>query len=250
LNQELLRTQAQLDMTEQKLRRAQQEVSMTKPPPDSNAPAYLADGKIILVDNLSKIAHLDIGYENHVYRGLTFSVYDKNAPIPKNGKPKAEIEVFDVQKNFSVARIINPNKRQPILTGDIVANLIWNSDRKNVFVIAGEFDLDNNGSIDLDAADKIKALIEKWGGRVDDAISVDTDFFVLGRQPAPLKKPSFEQLEIDPQAMDKYENRQRKIDRYKKLQTQAQALWIPIFRYERFLYFIGYKEQISRPGAF
>jgi len=250
LNSELLKTQAQLDLTGQKMRRAQEELSLTKPPPDSNAPALIADGKVILVDFVTKVVHIDKGSDDHVYRGLTFAIHDRGAPIAKDGKGKAEIEVFDVGKTFSAARIINPNKRNPVMEGDSIANLIWDSDKENVFVVAGLFDLDNDGGTDRDALVKIKGLIEKWGGRVDGVVSVDTDFLVLGKKPSVLRKPTFEQLEIDPGAMDKYEASQRKRDYYQNVQAQAQALWIPVFTYDRFLNFIGYKGQVSRAGAF
>ena len=171
-------------------------------------------------------------------------------PFPKDGKGKAEIEVFDVRNAVSAARILNPNTKKPILTDDPIANLIWDSDKKNVFVIAGQFDLDNKGGPDDDAIDRIKALIEKWGGRVDDAISVDTDFLVLGQRPQVLKKPPFEQTEIDPQAMEKFEASQRKRDEYNNTCALAQNLWIPTFSYDRFLYFTGYKQQSANAGAF
>jgi hypothetical protein len=140
--------------------------------------------------------------------------------------------------------------RKPILQGDVVANLIWNSDRANVFVITGEFDLDGDGRIDSDGAAKIKTLIEKWGGRVTDAISIDTDFLVLGQQPQVLQRPTLEEQEVDPRAREKYEASLLKLNHYNELQSQAQALWIPVFTYERFLYFTGYKGQIGRAGAF
>jgi len=250
INQELLKTQAQLTLTEGKMKRAQDEVAMTKPPPDSNAPAMIADGKIILADIHSNIVHINKGSNDRVYRGLTFVVYDRNTPFPKDGKGKAEIEVFDVQKTISAARIITPNARKPVLAGDSIANLIWDSNKKNVFVIAGDFDLDNKGGPDDDAIMKMTALIEKWGGRVDDAVSVDTDFLVLGNRPQVLKKPTFEQAEIDPQAMEKFDASQRRRDDYNNIRTQAQNLWIPIFTYDRFLYFTGYKQQSANAGAF
>ncbi|HLB74810.1 MAG TPA: hypothetical protein VJJ98_12380 [Sedimentisphaerales bacterium] len=250
INQDLLKTQAQLTLTEDKMKRAQDQIAMIKPPPDGNAPAMTADGKVILADIHNNIVHIDKGSNDHVYPGLTFVVYDKNMPFPKDGKGKAEIEVFDVRNAVSAARILNPNTKKPILTDDPIANLIWDSDKKNVFVIAGQFDLDNKGGPDDDAIDRIKALIEKWGGRVDDAISVDTDFLVLGQRPQVLKKPPFEQTEIDPQAMEKFEASQRKRDEYNNTCALAQNLWIPTFSYDRFLYFTGYKQQSANAGAF
>jgi predicted nucleic acid-binding Zn-ribbon protein len=250
-NDELLKTQAELKMTEDMLKRAQQEVMDIKPPPDHEVLAQRPDGEIILIDDQAKVVHLNIGSNQHVYRGLTFTVYDRSGSIPKDGKGKAEIEVFDVADTYSAARITQSEPKRPILYGDIVANLIWNSDKTNVFVIAGDFDLDNDGNFDTNAIGRITALIEKWGGRVADTISIDTDFLLLGNQPlVPTQQPTFEERELDPGAMQRYEALLERLNYYNQLQSQAQALWIPIFRYERFLYFIGYKGQISQAGAF
>ena len=250
LNQELLKTQAELKMAENRMKRAQKELRVLVPPPDSEVAAYKSDGKIILIDDSAKIVHLNIGSDDRVYRGLTFSVYEKNMPIPKDGKGKAEIEVFDVGRSFSAARIIRSEIKRPIILDDIIANLIWDSDKTNVFVVVGEFDLDSDGDIDYDAVDKIKSLIEKWGGRAADDISIDTDFLVLGRPLQVRGKPTFEQMEVDPMAMEKYEASLQKLISYKEVQTRAQVLSIPIFNAERFLYFIGYKEQSTAAGAF
>lgn len=248
-NQELLKTQAELETAKNMLGRSQKELAKFNPPPDPNVTVYKSDGEIILVDEQNKVVHLNIGSDKRVYQGLTFSVYDRNALIPKDGKGKAEIEVSDIAKNFSAARILRSEINRPILEGDIVANLIWDSDKTNVFVIAGEFDINNDGRIDADAAEKIKALIEKWGGKVADTISIDTNYLILGNQPRVLKKPTPDDLEIDPSAMEKYEASLERLNQYKDVQSRAQALWIPIFSYERFLYFIGYKNQMGRFGA-
>lgn len=250
LNQELLKTQAELKMAENRMKRAQKELRVLVPPPDSEVAAYKSDGRIILIDDSAKIVHLNIGSDDRVYRGLTFSVYEKNMPIPKDGRGKAEIEVFDVGRSFSAARIIRSEIKRPIILDDIIANLIWDSDKTNVFVVVGEFDLDGDGDIDYDAVDKIKSLIEKWGGKVTDDISIDTDFLVLGRPLRVRGKPTFEQMEVDPMAMEKYEASLQKLAHYKEVQSRAQVLSIPVFNAERFLYFIGYKEQSTRAGAF
>jgi hypothetical protein len=247
----LLKTRAELTMTQDIMKRAQQEVRDIMPAPDHEVLAHRADAKIILIDDQAQVVHLNIGTDQHVYRGLTFTVYDRSGAVPKDGKGKAEIEVFDVADTFCAARITKPDPKKPILLGDIAANLIWNSDKTNVFVIAGDFDLDSDGNIDVNATGRIKSLIEKWGGKVVDNISIDTDFLVLGDQPlVPTQQPTFEQLELDPGAMQRYQVRLQQLNHYNQLQSQAQALWVPIFRYERFLYFIGYKGQISKAGAF
>jgi hypothetical protein len=155
-----------------------------------------------------------------------------------------------VAKTHSAARITQSELTKPILQGDFVANLIWDADRTNVFVIAGDFDLDNDGVLDYNGVDKVKTLIEKWGGRVDDTISIDTNFLVLGQQPQVLQKPTLDELDIDPRVMEVYNASLQRLNRYNGLRNQAQTLWIPVFTYERFLYFIGYKGHIGQAGAF
>lgn len=250
LNDTLLRTHAELETAQGMLQRAREEVSKIMPGPDPNMLALESDGEIILIDDQTQVVHLDKGSDDRVYQGLTFTVYDRGASVPKDGKGKAEVEVFDVTKSYSAARIIQSELKRPILQGDIVANLIWDSDRTNVFVIAGDFDLDSDGGIDDDGAGRIRTRVEKWGGRVADTISIDTDFVVLGQPPQVLPRPSPEQLEVDPRAREKYDASVQKLNRYNELENRAQGLWIPVFTYEKFLYFIGYKGQIGRAGAF
>lgn len=250
LNQQLLKTEAELAIAEERMKRAQEKLHELVPPPDSEIVAYQPDGKVILIDDSTNIVHINLGSDDHVYRGLTFSVYDKNIPIPKDGQGKAEIEVFNVRENISAARIVNSNVKNPIILDDIVANLIWDSDKTNVFVVAGEFDLNNDGETDYEGAKKIEAIVEKWGGKVADNISINTDFLVLGTTPVVLERPTFEQMEVDPMAMEKYEASLERLNSYNEVQTRAQNFSIPVFNAERFLYFIGYKGQSTRPGAF
>ncbi|MHC4423372.1 MAG: BRCT domain-containing protein [Planctomycetota bacterium] len=248
LQTEMRQMGAKLLVAEQRIAYLQNQIHATMPSPDPNALAYQPDGRIILIDN--QIVHLNIGSDDRVYRGLTFTVYDRGMPIPKHGRGKAEIEVFDVRENFAAARILHSERRNPIVEGDVIANLIWDRDKTNIFMIAGEFDLDSDGGIEYDAADKIKSLIQKWGGKVTNTITINTDYLVLGRPPRLLRKPTFGEMEIDPLATQKYEASLQKIAHYKQVQAQARALWIPVFSTDRFLHFIGYKALASKPGVF
>ncbi len=250
LKQKLLKTESERKMAEDVMKHAQEELHKLLPPPDVNVAAFKPDGKVLMVNDNAKTVTLNIGSDDNVYPGLTFSVYDRGAPIPKQGIGKAEVEVFDVEKNVSQARVTKANPKNPILTDDIVANLIWDSSKANVFVIAGDFDINSDGTLDSDAADKIKALIEKQHGKVAGSVSIDTDYVVLGSEPEVMKKPTFEELEVYPDAMQKYEVSLQKLNRYREIRNQATLLSIPIFNYERFLYFIGYKTRSSQAGAF
>jgi len=250
LNDRLLRNQEELKVAQDDLKSEKEKLSKIEPGPNSEVLAQQPDGKIILIDDQAQVVHLNIGIDDHVYQGLTMTVYDRGTSIPEDGKGKAEVEVFDVAKTYSAARIIQSELTKPILQGDLVANLIWDTDRTNVFVIAGDFDLDNDGVLDYNGADKVKMLIEKWGGRVDDTITIDTDFVVLGKLPQVLQKPTLDQLDVDPRAMDVYNASLQRLQRYNGIRDQAQSLWIPVLTYDRFLYFIGYKSHIGQAGAF
>ncbi len=249
-SQQLLQTEAKLKMSQDKMLRTQKQLEQIVPPQDIDVAAFKPDGKILLVNNQAGIVYLNIGSNDRVYRGLTFSVYEKNVPIPKNGKGKAEIEVFDLEENVSAARIITSKKTNPIVRDDFIANLVWGRDKSNVFVVAGDFDLDNDGQNESEAIDRIKSLIGKWGGTVSNDVSVNTDFVVLGQPPEILRKPTFEEMEIYPGIMDKYQNSVKNLADYNNAQARALELAIPVFNIERFLYFIGYKSQALKAGAF
>ena len=249
-NQDMLKAEAELKLAQDKIKKIQDSLNAVVPPPDVEVAAFKIDGRVILLDEKSKTVFINVGSEDHAYQGLTFAIYDKNTPMPKDGKGKAEIEVYNVGKNVSTARITQWDPKNPIIVDDVIANLVWDSCKINVFVVAGEFDLDGDGAADDNGTERVKALIERWGGKVDDKISVDTDFLVLGSEPQKPKKPTFEEAEANPETAEKYEAAIEGMPQYDEALKKAQMLSVPIFNMERFLYFIGYKTQADRPGAF
>lgn len=250
LNQELLRTRAELNVAQGRLQGALTQVSEIQPAPDKEAPAFKADGEIILVDEASGVVRVNLGSEDRVYQGLTFSVYDSGAAIPRDGKPKAEVEVFAVDRRASAARVLSSERKNPILTGDIIANLIWDAGKENQFVVTGEFDLSGDGRADYDAIRRIGDLIRKWGGAVADEVTAGTDYVILGEEPNVPPEPTLEQLAIDPMARDKYDTARRMNEQYNQIRQRAESLWVPIFNYDRFLHFTGYASRVGKPGAF
>jgi hypothetical protein len=251
LRNDLLEARAQRDSIQQKMEATRKELVDIKPLPNSEVSAFEPDGEIVLVDDQTRIVHINIGSDDRVYHGLTFGVYDRSTPIPRDGRGKAEVEVFEVKEKVSAARITSPiNVKRPIVQGDNIANLIWDSNKINRFIIVGDFDLNQDGVTDDYAANKVKLLIKEWGGKVANEISIETDYIILGRAPRIHKKPTFEDMEMYPLALEKYEESVKKGEEYQKVLKQAEFLKIPVFNYERFLYFIGYKLKAKEPGAF
>ena len=177
-------------------------------------------------------------------------MYDRFAGIGKDGKSKAEVEVFAVDPKVCTARILTSDSRNPIASSDVVANLIWDSRKHNQFVIAGDFDLNGDGKPDYEAAGKIKSLIEKWGGVVSDSVSAKTDFVILADAPEVPSQPTEAELQENPMLRERYDAAKKRLDQYTQVRQQAEILYIPVLNYQRFLYFIGYKTESTRPGAF
>jgi hypothetical protein len=250
LNQDLLKNQAELDLTRQRLKLTMDKVYKIEAPPDRSADIYKPDGRVTVSDEQAGVVYLNLGSRDRIYIGLTFAVYDGAAAIPRDGKGKAEVAVFRVMPDTCAARIVKSDPKHPIVTDDIVANLIWDKDKVYKFVLAGDFDANHDGRMDADGMETVARLVEKWGSHCTDEMSAQIDAVILGEAPQVPAKPTPEALTADPAVQQRYESAQRRLDRYKTTQQQAQTLMIPILPYDTFLYLIGYRGQIGKPGAF
>jgi len=249
LNDDLLRTQAEYNVVQGRLQQAVTQISDIRPAPDKEARAFTSDGRIVLVDQAANVVHIDLGTDDRVYQGLTFSVYDRTAGIPRDGKPKAQVEIFAIDPKVSAARVLSWDRKNPIATGDLVANLIWDRDKQNEFVVTGDFDLDGDKRPDYDAATRIEALIRRWGGVVSQKVTGETDYMILGAEPKVPPQPTAEMQTADPTALERYEAARQRNEQYHQLRERAEALCVPIYSFDRFLFFTGYAAQASRPGA-
>lgn len=237
---ELTDTETKLAQADKSLKEALGRLEAIRPRPDKEVAAYQPDAGILRVDLQNSLVYLDSGSDDHVYRGLTFAVFDRNAPIPETGEGKAEIEVFQVEPKVSVARIVRGNKKNPIVKEDLVANLIWDSKSSNKFVVLGDFDFNDDGRVDADGNQRIREMIERWGGIVDDEITIDTDFVIVGQVPAPLPQPEQAEADIDPSLMEKYQASLNAMKTYNVKLERAKELSAPVFNQKRFFYLIGY----------
>ncbi len=245
---ELQETESQLDETQSLLQDALAQLEAIKPRPDMEVAAFRPDARIVRVDLQNELITLDVGARDHVYPGLTFSIYDSHVPIPEDGKGKAEIEVFQIGEHVSVARVLRMDRRNPIVPDDLVVNLIWDPRTSNQFVVIGDFDTTRDGRIDPDGRQHVRDLIERWDGVVQDEITIDTDFVIVGAEPDVPPRPTQAQLDADPTALQRYEAAVQRAQRYNELLTQAGNLRVPVFNYERFLHLIGYETLAAKMG--
>jgi hypothetical protein len=250
LNQDLLKNQAELDLTRQRLKLAMDKVYKIEAPPDRSAEIYKPDGRITVVEEQAGVVYINLGSKDRIYIGLTFAVYDGAGAIPKDGKGKAEVAVFRVLPDSCAARIVNTDPKHPIVTDDIVVNLIWDRTKVYKLLLVGDFDLNLDGKVDPDAVATLTRTLEKWGAQCTDEMSALVDAVVIGQPPQIPPKPTAEILTADPAAQQKFDAAQRRLERYRTVQEQAQVLMVPILPYDTFLYLIGYRGQVNKPGAF
>ena len=243
---DLQETDDKLKETEGLLDTALVKLKDIKPTPNIEVQAFKPDAQIIRVDLQNGIVYLGIGTNDHVYRGLTFAIYDRNQPIPETGEGKAEIEVFRVDEQVSAARIVKSDKKNPIVKEDIVSNLIWDSKTSNRFVVVGDFDFNNDERPDKEGQKRVIELIERWGGTLMDDVTVDTDFIVVGPAPTALSRPTQDELDIDPMAQQRYDQSLEKVKKYDALLKKANDLSVPVFNQKRFMYLIGYDTLVNQ----
>jgi len=212
-----------------------------------------ADGKITRVQLGNGTVFINIGMGESVTPGLTFEVYDQHKGLPKltpNADDlslpsgKASIEVIKVMNGTSECRIIKTAPGQTLVEGDLIENLVYDPNTKYNFVVYGLFDLTKSGTPNASDAEMVRQLITRWGGKLQDHVSVDTDFLVLGPEPA---VPVLSAEDKDnPIAQRRFEEAQKALDSYLSVKKQAIELGVPVLDQNRFLTFTGYYDQAGR----
>lgn len=227
------------------IKRLKERLRQFQPAPEMEMDAMEPDGHVVSVVPHENLAYINLAQNDHIYRGLTFTVYDRYQSIQRSGKGKATLEVIEIGQTVSKCRIIKHDPTDPIIQGDIIGNLIWNQDKEYLFCVIGEFDFNGDGKHDPQERDQITDLIQKWGGLASENLTVDTDFLIIGSPPMTPAKPDDEYADTEDAAARAYQNALKKAQAYGSIRSEGMALGIPIFNLKRFLYFIGYYQQTT-----
>jgi hypothetical protein len=226
-----------------------------RPEDTANAVIRQADGRIVRVPGNDNV-YINLGEGDGVSPGLTFEVYDRFAGVPGIAnadeinpadeaslpKGKASIEVIRVAPRQSECRIIRQSIGQPVIEGDVIANLVYDKNTKYNFVVFGDFDLDQDETPTPADAEVIKERVVKWGGKLQTEVNVNCDIVVLGFEPeVPVQTEDETARDIQVR-----ENKQKEYEAYQDVVSKAKALNIPILNQNRFLYYTGYFEQAQR----
>jgi len=204
--------------------------------------AELIDGRIDQVIASDSEVLLSIGRKQKAVLGMTFAVYDNATEIRVNKDTgtypagKAVIEIIEVENDFSRARIISSSQGNPIIRGNVIANAVYDPSKTYKFVVDGLFDVDGDGIATTYETDELEALIEQWGGKLEDEVVGDIDFVVLGEKPI-LPPPPGPGAPIA--TMQEYVRLQREIQRYDDLLVRAEDASIPLLNANRLQTLIG-----------
>lgn len=216
------------------------ELDIHRPKPGDKA-MTVADGKIIRASLGSSEIWINLGKKDNVKTGLTFAVYDPRLGVNSGpeGRGKGAIEVIEVGDNQARARVIHTEKGQSIMQDDLIANLAYHrtKDRKSRFVIYGDFDLDGDGVSTPGEREKLERLVATWGGVIDDKLTTQTDYLVVGAMPGSATARLMEQTE---QSEDLKAKRAEEQKSYDQLIADARDFSIPVLNANRFLGMIGY----------
>ncbi|MBI1371176.1 MAG: hypothetical protein GC159_00210 [Phycisphaera sp.] len=224
------------------------------------------DGKIISVNPDDRLVYINLGRRDHMVLGMTFEVFEPltGVKVTSEGdqleRGKASIEVVGIDETSSACRVVRSSLSASVLSGDLVANLVYDKSRTYKFYLFGEFDLDNDGVATLSDQDQVASLIRKWGGEIVEprkrqqrlaalvgpeqaaqtVLPLDTDFLVIGQEP---EIPDTGGPTDDPAVIRERIQAKKKWDEYIKLVNEARALSIPIINQHRFLALVGYYQR-------
>lgn len=223
----------QLLIANDQLRRLKHEQSE-----QSLRPAFegaLVDGRVVGVNAPARQVYIGLGRRDRMVLGMTFEVYNDGASIRPDAEGnyppgKGTIEVIRIDESSSTARIIREVAGATIVSGDVIANAVYDPKKTYIFTVFGNFDTDGDEVATPQEAQHIRGLIESWNGIVRDDISGDTDFLVLGVRPIlpPQPKPD------DPvELIQRWVQLSRQVARYDDLFERATSAGIPILNQNR-----------------
>lgn len=134
------------------------------------------DGRVLSVNELDRTVLIDVGSTRGLRAGLVMRVYEPGEARPQTGDFKAVVEVVAVESgSLARARIRSDAVGDPILAGDRVATSLWSPDGTFEAVVVGFVRLDSDQKQDQD---RLQALVERIGGRVEQAVSSTTTMVI------------------------------------------------------------------------
>lgn len=127
------------------------------------------DGRIVSIDQADRTVLILAESTRGMRTGLMLLVFGPDDPTPQIVRKKAVVEVMAIESPTLVrARIREDSLGDPILPGDGVATSLWEAGTQFTSVIVGFVQIERDAAPDTD---RLTELIERVGGRVEDAVN-------------------------------------------------------------------------------
>ncbi|MFW5828841.1 MAG: BRCT domain-containing protein [Planctomycetota bacterium] len=130
-----------------------------------------SDGQVLATANAGQHVVINLGARDGVHTGMRFEIFSL---VHGHHVPKGLCEVVELSDRVATCRVLETydDRLHPLAEGDQIANPVFDKDRPQAFVLAGEFDSFN--------AEDLAAFIERAGGIVRDKLDPSVDFLVAG----------------------------------------------------------------------
>ena len=205
-----------------------------------------ADGKITLIDDSGRLVWVDLGSADKLKAGIRFSVYDQSADQIGGSRKglKGVIEVSRVTgPHRAQARVIDRDRLNPVLRGDLVYSPIWSVGHSERFALVGLVDLNDDGRSDIEglrryvaeSGARVSVWVDDSGARVGGSVDLSIKYLVVGNTPTP------DQAKNDAQR-SAYS---RLIGQLTAMREEAYDHGVRVIRLNDFLAYIGYTKGLG-----
>jgi hypothetical protein len=201
-----------------------------------------ASGRVVRTGGEDTV-YVDRGQKDGARAGLTLSVYPSTGIPADANNFKAKLRVLSVDDTFSTCQVtFLKDKKDPVVPDDIVFNLVLGRARAVKFVVVGLFDIYGTRRPDLQGQEEVKALIQRFGGAVQNEVATDTDYVVVGEEPSAPKAP---EGATPPPVLPEVEKARKE---YQAARDKASTSRTPILNTNRFLQLTGFEPSAVTGG--
>jgi len=236
-NDALAQENASLKSTIEELRRKQGDIG--------TEPVIQPDAMVASVLDQSNMVYLDIGSQDNLLLGMTFEIVEKGKPITLDQfdefRGKATVQIVEINEVSSLARIVRLDEQAILREGDQAINLVFNPGQQFSYFIYGKFNMDGIGEASFADSERIRDVVERWGGNLAKELTYEVDFLVLGVNPEP--PTPLAPGELDVERIREFQQQKEIYETYQTLLEEAEDLRIPVLNQNRFLSLIGYYQR-------
>jgi len=193
-----------------------------------------------VLDIAGPVIYIDLGEKQGIQTGIRFAVIEATQRSQANPSIKGVLEVTNVGDMTSECRVVASAPGNPVLKGDLLINLVYDRELKLNFFVMGDFDVNDDGFIDPNGAEKVAEIITSAGGKVSRQLSPTVNFVVQGAAP---EAPKLAAGATPTPAEAKQIKRARE---YADHIDQIKALAIPVISAETFLKYTGYSTNFKQ----